>query len=585
MKSLASVEENTCAVVPPGGEMGALLRNKDWALTPFGPIGTWPQSLKTATAIMLESSFAMVVAWGPDFRFLYNDRYRPVLGLKHPFALGAAARDIFPEVWDLIEPLFMRTRQGNAVAIDDLLIPLNRHGYLENCYFTIGYSPIRDETGGVGGMLAVVAETTERVEGERRLTTLRDLARCATDANTPGEACANAASILQKNPTDVPFAVLYLLDADAAIARRAIAVGIARGHPANPDVIDLKRAEFAENAWLLREVMRTGRPVIVDDVPQRFGSLPSGPHPEPVQTALLLPLTRPGLSQPYGFMIAGVSARRSMNDRYRDFLELAAEHVTTAIANACALEEQRRRVDALAEIDRAKTAFFGNVSHEFRTPLTLMIGPLEDALTNGVGGLSPAIREQLALTHRNSLRLLKLVNTLLDFSRIEAGRMRASYQAVDLGSLTAELASVFRAAVERAGLRLTIDCASMAEPAFVDRDMWEKIVFNLLSNAVKFTLEGEIEVRLHRKGNCFELSVRDTGVGIPERELPNVFKRFHRIENTLSRTHEGTGIGLALVHELARLQGGAVTVQSRLGEGTTFTVTVPTGRSHLPRRL
>ena len=155
-----------------GGEMGALMRATDWSQTPFGPVETWPQSLRTAVSIMLESRFAMVVAWGPDFRFLYNDRYRPVLGSKHS-ALGKACRDIFPEVWPVIGPEFERVRRGEAFAIDDWYLPLERNGYPENCWFTLSYSPIRDESGGVGGLLAVVAETTGRVDSERRMAPLR----------------------------------------------------------------------------------------------------------------------------------------------------------------------------------------------------------------------------------------------------------------------------------------------------------------------------------------------------------------------------------------------------------------------------
>src|SRR5688572_12032551 len=178
-----------------GGEMGERMRKTDWSRTPLGPAASWPRSLKTSISIMLASRFAMVIAWGPDFRFFYNDRYRPVLGVtKHPSALGTPAKEIFPEAWPFIGPLFESTLQGNAVALDDVLIPLDRNGYLENCYFTLSYSPIRDESGGVGGMLAVVAETTERVEGERRLKTLRELARRAAEAETPEQACNNAAA-------------------------------------------------------------------------------------------------------------------------------------------------------------------------------------------------------------------------------------------------------------------------------------------------------------------------------------------------------------------------------------------------------
>ncbi len=236
----------------------------------------------------------------------------------------------------------------------------------------------------------------------------------------------------------------------------------------------------------------------------------------------------------------------------------------------------------IAGIDRAKTAFFSNVSHEFRTPLTLMLGPVEELLAKSHTDLPPAAKKQLELVNRNGTRLLRLVNTLLDFSRIEAGRMQAVYQPTDLSGFTVELASVFRSATEKAGLRLELDCPKLPEPVFVDRNMWEKVVLNLLSNAFKFTFDGEIAVSLFQSGSNVELRVRDTGVGIAAEELPRLFDRFHRIENSRSRTHEGSGIGLALVLELVKLHGGAVRAESTYGKGTTFIVSLPLGTSHLP---
>ncbi len=245
--------------------------------------------------------------------------------------------------------------------------------------------------------------------------------------------------------------------------------------------------------------------------------------------------------------------------------------------------EIARQREELAKLDVLKTQFFANVSHEFRTPLTLILGPLEDALSGRHGELPAAAAASLAISHRNALRLLKLVNTMLDFSRIEAGRAQAVYEPTDLAAFTAELASNFRSLCERAGLRLHVECAPLqnGEAVYVDRDMWEKIVLNLLSNAFKFTLEGGIDVRLEAADGSARLTVHDTGVGIPSEELPHMFERFHRIELNRGRTHEGTGIGLALVKELVRLHGGTIAVESVFGKGSTFTVTIPMGKAHL----
>ena len=289
-----------------------------------------------------------------------------------------------------------------------------------------------------------------------------------------------------------------------------------------------------------------------------------------------------GQDRATGFLVAGVSPRRPLDDQYRAFFDLLTTQISTTVANARAYEAERRRAEALAELDRAKTTFFSNVSHEFRTPLTLMLGPVADILAE-MDSLPASQRDRLEIAHRNGLRLQKLVNTLLDFSRIEAGRIQASYEPTDLSSLTAELASNFRSACDRAGIDLVVACPPLSESIYVDPDMWEKIVLNLISNAFKFTLSGRIEARLRESGEQVELSVHDTGVGIPAADLPKVFERFHRVEVSRGRTQEGSGIGLALVRELVKLHGGSVRVESVVDEGSVFTVTLPKGKAHLPQ--
>ncbi len=543
-------------VLAGGGEMGALMRTVDWSKTAVGPVEGWPQSLRTALSILLETGFPMYIAWGKDFTQFYNDGYRPILGsTKHPAAMGISTRETFAEIWHIIGPMFEDVMRGKPVTVRDFLLPLDRHGFVEECYFDFSYSPIRQETGIVGGVLVTVSETTARVLGARRLETLRALAARTQKAETARAACALSAKVLRDNAADVPFALLYLSDGEEI--ELAGKTHIEDGSPLT-----------AASRWPIAEVVRDGTARVVE--------VHGGDR---ARCAFVVPVRTPGDPRASGVLVAAVSPRLVLDDAYKSFLGLVAGQIGTAIGAALALEEAQARAAALAEIDRAKTTFFSNVSHEFRTPLTLMLGPIEDALDRPDGTIA---RDALALVHRNGLRLLKLVNSLLDFARIEAGRVQAAYEPTDLAALTVDLASAFRSAVERAGLFFDVRCDPLPEPIFVDHAMWEKIVLNLLSNALKFTFEGGIRVRLRSLGGGAELTVEDTGVGIASHELPRLFERFYRVEGVRARTHEGSGIGLALVQELVRLHGGEIRAASDVGRGTTLTVTVPAGKRHLP---
>lgn len=568
------------------GEMAARIRDFDWSRTPLGPSEKWSAALHTTVGLMIANRFPMLLWWGPDYISIYNDAYAPILGLKHPYALGLPVRECWSEIWDILKPLIDTPFNGGpSTWIEDFELHIKRSGIPEETHFTVAYSPVPDPTiaSGIGGVLATVHEISEKVVAERRVAILRDLAFEAAEG-TVDETCHVAMQALGRRRKEIPFALLYLVDACGKQARLAGTAGIEPGRSASPPVIPLDPADFGPG-WPLGAAMRGFGMVEVSDLASRFDEVPAGPWAEPPRTAVVVPLASSKSNGPSGFLIGGISSRLKFDESYRNFYELAASHIAAAIARASVYEQERKRAEALAEIDRAKTAFFSNVSHEFRTPLTLMLGPLEEVkreLGRTSDDRSNSLYQQVDLIQRNGLRLLKLVNTLLDFSRIEAGRVRATYQATDLSALTAELASVFRSAVESAGLRFVVDCPPISEPAYIDREMWEQIVLNLLSNAFKFTLEGGVEVKLQNTGTHFELTVRDTGVGIPAEELPKLFDRFYRIAGSRGRTYEGSGIGLALVRELVGLHGGTVTAESTSGEGSVFRVCIPLGADHLP---
>jgi signal transduction histidine kinase len=561
-----------------GGELGARMESVDWASTPLGPVERWPRALRTTIRIVLTSSQPMFVWWGDQLINLYNDAYKSILGGKHPWALGQPASVVWREIWDQIEPRAKSAMERNEGTYDEALpLIMERHGYREETYYTFSYSPVPDDDGSTGGIFCANTDVTQRIIGERQLALLRELAAQTADARSVESACRISACCLESNPFDLPFALIYLFDRERKCAVLAGRSGIATDHPAAPASVMFEE----KGLWPLDE-LRANKSVLIPGILEKVPNLPGGNWSQPPKEAIALPITSSSQTGAAGALIVGLNPHRLFDDEYESFLKLVTGQIGASIANAQAYVAERKRAEALAELDRAKTTFFSNVSHEFRTPLTLMLSPLEQVMRQSPSETFQDTMSLVELAHRNGIRLLKLVNSLLDFSRIEAGRVQGVFQLTDLSSYTRELASIFESVAERAGLKLSINCESVRGETYVDRDMWEKIVLNLLSNAFKFTLDGEIEVRLVDNHNQVQLVLEDSGVGIPSSELPRLFERFHRVEQTRGRSFEGSGIGLALVQELVKLHGGTVAVESALNKGSTFQITIPKGKEHLP---
>jgi PAS domain S-box-containing protein len=430
-------------------------------------------------------------------------------------------------------------------------------------------------------MLCVVTEETDRLIGERRVETLRDVSSVLASAGTEQDVLNALNQALSRNRRDLPFTLTYLLS-DGGAARLSSSSGIPKEHPLAPERIEAS----SDFPWPAHQVRVHPAPRYIEIWVQRedLGGVPRGDWNRPAKYAAIVPLRQQGQDRPAGFFVAGINPYRLYDNAYSGFVDLLCGQIAAALNNARAYEEERRRAEALAEIDRAKTAFFSNVSHELRTPLTLMLSPVEELLADSAHQRTRRDREMLELVHRNGLRLQKLVNTLLDFSRIEAGRIQAVFEPVDLAQYTTELAANFHSAMDRAGLQFAIACQPAPEPVYVDREMWEKIVLNLLSNALKFTFQGFVRISLTSFADRVEMAVEDSGTGIPASELPQIFERFHRVEGAKGRSIEGTGIGLALVQELVKVHAGAISVTSEAGRGSTFTVSIPLGTAHLPER-
>lgn len=473
MDTAAVSDRELTRFFPGDSELATRMRALDWSRTSLGGVETWPQSLCTSVSICLQSRFPILIWWGRELVMLYNDAYRPILGSsKHPFALGQRGQECWWEIWQVIGPMLESVlTQGEATWSDDALLLLDRNGYLEECYFTFSYSPILNETGSVGGIFTAVTETTKRVLSERRLITLSELAATTAGLTTVTEACATSAAVLAKNPNDVPFALLYSVDPATGQASLATATGLTPGTELSPLEVNCTEAE-TDLSRCFKQVLETGQLqtfALTDRIDWSSQSIALIP-----ETAVVMPVARAAQSELAHICVVGVSPRQALDREYQNFLELVARKLARAIDNARLAEEGSKRTLALAEIDRAKTVFFSNISHEFRTPLTLMLGPLEELSNSLTDRLQPSEREQLQLIQRNGIRLQKLVNTLLDFARIEAGRIEASYEPTDLSTYTAELASLFRSLIEKAGMELEIDCPPLSVPIYVDRQMWEK---------------------------------------------------------------------------------------------------------------
>ncbi len=505
----------------------------------------------------------MVLTWGPEFIQFYNDAYAPLIGAQHP-TIGQDIRITFAAGWDVLGPPIehaMTTLEPSWFPALQLL--LERHGYREETFFRVTHAPVFGDHGEVAGMLSIGSEVTSEVIGARRQRMLHELSATRGELGDEAQIVRAMCATLRGDPLDVPFAAAYLAGSDDGRPHLVATIGC--------DAAVLPAVTAPDGADVLVAIDALG--------------LAGGPWGDPVTDAVALPLTVSRGAEPLGVLVVGKSPNLALDEDYRSFHELMTGQLAAAIATSRAFEAERRRAESLAELDRAKTTFFSDVSHELRTPLTLLLGPIADVLDDPADPLPTGVQEQLSVALRNGQRLQRLVNDLLDFASIEAGRSTPVRVETEIATFTAELAGIFRAATERAGLRLTVECPPLGRPAYVDPRMWEKVVVNLLANAVKYTFVGGIDVALRAEDDRFVLTVTDTGVGIVAEQLPQLFQRFHRVPGVTARTREGTGIGLALVHELAALHGGTVTVESEPGTGSTFTVALPFGAPEAGRTL
>jgi PAS domain S-box-containing protein len=565
-----------------GGEMGERIRQFNWADTSLGPVEDWPQSLRTCVRIMLASRQPIWIGWGKELIKLYNDPYIAIVGGKHPWALGKPASVVWKDIWSDIAPMLEQVMEKDqGTYVESQLLIMERNGYPEETFYTFSYTPIPGDNGATEGMICANTDDTERIIGERQLKTITELAKELGDSVSTNDTIEKTIRTLSRNNHDFPSVFYYGLsnstlhlypsgnnDLPDAVAP----VSIEMDGDSEPG------AKFAEAAW-------ERKLVVLENAKRFFGQPAAGVWRARANKAAILPISQTGSRVPYGFLVVELNPFRLLDEKYSSFLTLVADQVASSFTDLTVLYEERKRAEALAELDRAKTTFFSNISHEFRTPLTLLLGPIEETLQEPQQD-ADALKRKMDVAYRNARRLQRLVNTLLDFSRIEAGRLDGKFTRVDICRLTTDLTSTFRSAIERSGMTLAVHCDDIKEPVYVDTDMWERIVVNLVSNAFKYSRAGAITVTVRKSGDDIQLTVSDTGIGIPADQLDKIFDRFHRIDNMEGRSKEGTGIGLAMVKELVRIHHGTIHVESEAGKGSTFTVTIPAGDAHLsPERI
>ncbi|KAL7409075.1 hypothetical protein BDY24DRAFT_404537 [Mrakia frigida] len=601
-----------------------LLESTDWSKTELGSRSGWPGSLRTAISILMKTPNEAVIWWGSQRTVIYNDAYIATIGSKHPAQFGQPASIAWGEVrgesdaplWTEYSKLAdMVIEEGKSVRKDDDLMFLDRGNGPEESYHSWRWSPIQTEDGTNGGLIINSTETTSTVLRQRSLLSLRDLSLRTASARSIGEFSEGILRALEQNGSDFSFSYLYhckdievLTGSDSPDVALTLAgtVGVPYGHPSAPRVLHLNHRPFDStfvspdredeedpsgtqgSPWPFREAFISRAPVYMDNLePELVDALEYRSWGEAPTSAVVIPIS-PDYSQGrLAFLVLGLNTRRAYDEDYADFVLDIQTQLRATLKGIASFESEQKRAKQLEDLDRQKTQFFTSVSHELKTPLTLIQGPLND-LANSEPSKPRKKLFQIAL--RNSARLVRMVESLLNFAALENGKLRGVFRPLDLSLLIEDLASLFRPAIEKGKITFHVQTEESAgRLLYLDRDLMEKIVFNLLSNAYKYSIEGSIDVRVsYLKSGHASFEVQDTGVGIPSEEIALIFERFHRVQSQ-ARSHEGTGIGLSLTSELVHLHGAQILVSSRTADessdgssGSTFTVLIPFGKDHLP---
>jgi signal transduction histidine kinase len=552
-----------------GGEMGARIRQLDWSQTPLGPMDTWPQSLRTAVAIMLGSRFPMMVHWGPELAHFYNDGYATILQGKHPGALGQPAEPWWREMWPFLLTIFEPVLAGETTFFENSLVLPDRQGFVEEAYFTFSHSPIYDERGAVGGIFVTALETTATVLQQRRLALLSHLNAQTALSAQPAEAAQHLIAALATNKGDIPFALLYEHEAAAAHAQLRAWFGLPAGEPTAPATLPAHQAGAV--GWPLADVLRSGQPLLVEDLPSRFENWPAGAGPEAATQALLLPLLAAANSQTVSVLVLGVNARRPLDEAYRAFLSLVADYAGRALARVATSHEAQRLNQALREANAALDSFVHIAAHDLKAPANNLARLLELYAEEAAG----ADRDQVIVLARQEVqRLTATIQGLVQVLHTQHGAASAPAEQVPLAQVFETVQAEVGGLLHQQQGQLVADFTA-APVAYFPRIYLESILKNLVSNALKYRDPARpplVQVRSYREAGATVLVVADNGRGIDlARDRDRLFQPFTR----LTAEGEGAGLGLHLIQAIVHQRGGTLDVSSALGVGTTFTVGLP----------
>ena len=546
---------------------------------------------------------------------------KPYSRLLPPEAFGQPGRIAWAILWDQMQPVFQEVLAGNPVYRDNEYHDFGTYGDglpLE-MYYSYRFVPVISKEGKVIGMFNSATETTDQILAERRLATVRDMSEQMLLARTLKEYYSGIADVFEQNTHDAPFILCYSVfqgSTDQSTVTVDVTlestVGVPEGHPSaiRRTTIALShkpRSAFGRHAdrlssptlsaisalssgsggmnhssenqsWPIQEALSTRQCVVVDDCRALMQGCPVRIFDRIPVSAIVVPIcSDTSIELPGSVLIIGLNIRRPFDTHYDAWIHVLRSNLASAQQSVKAREAEQKRLDDNAAMERAKSAWFRGAAHDLRSPLTLINGPLEDLLASN---MLPGQKHQLMTAKRSTDRLLLLVNALMDFSRLEAGRVEAKFVPTDLPLFVTEIAELFRPAVERLRIQYLVQTPQHDQLVYIDPVLFETVVTNLIGNALKYTEKGSIAVRLDF-GKFAEISVIDTGVGIPRDELGMVTQWYHRATNSIHAGTQGTGLGLALVKELLRLHNGDLLISSQTAEesggahGSTFTARVP----------